>query len=118
MDAEPETPIERTWRQLLTIGPDNVRWGNGYDEAFAPLLRAACATQLSGLFPFTSMNQLCFSAGGEGTPVEKLFLEFCPDGGGRYNVRRGDPFRASESVAETTDPVEAVALLLEQRRAQ
>lgn len=118
MDAESQSPIERAWRQLLTVGHGNVMWGNGYDEAFVPPLRAARATPLSGLFPFTSMNRLCFSAGGVGTPIEELFLEFWPDGGGRYNVRRGDPFEASESIADTTNPVEAVALLLGQRRSE
>ena len=79
----------------------------------APLVRAVRATSLHRLFPFTSMNRLCFSSGpawwDDQGVVAPAHIALAPEGD--YVVYGCSPYARSEqdfiAVLATEDPVMA-----------
>jgi hypothetical protein len=86
------------------------------------LVRAAYATSLHRLYPFTSLNRLCFSqkpGGPLAGTVVPAYVAVTRDEG--YVVWAGDPYRGEEAVLQlvttsASQAAEAVERLLAQQQ--
>jgi hypothetical protein len=106
-----ESP-ESVWRSFIGAGDAEDDGRRDATKSWVPpilgaLARAAHATGLRRLYPFTSMNRPCFSSGpqwwvGNGS-VAPVSIELMPSP--TYDVRSGDPCGAEPSVVVMTTSV-------------
>lgn len=108
---------EQTWAALQNYAHENDR-SSGFPTKswvppiLGPLVDAAQATVLGRLYPFTSMNRLCFATRSEqhmdASSIAPAFVVVAPPG--EYVVFEGDPYAdAPRESLTTTDPSEAAA---------
>ena len=103
------------WEKLAAQARVEGLFGSGYDRPLLELIDASRKTGLRELFPFTSMNRLCFarSSAWPFQDIQPGLVEFFPQG--RYVVRSGGPYPADREppvVLDTTDTAAAVAALV------
>lgn len=107
---------ESRWESLIAAADredENTRerGGSWLPPILGPLVRAASTTRLRRLWPFTSLNRLCFSSGprfwaGEGE-VAPAFVEIRPDA--QYLVVAASPYQPIpesmfDEAVPTADP--------------
>jgi Family of unknown function (DUF6193) len=109
MDAEIAAALEARW----SSEDERIRAGTTWvDEALRPLLAAAARSdQLRNLFPFTSMNRLCFSR-----CSDYPYTMDCPCiavAEARFTVQAtwAVSDEPAETLAETTNADEAIAVV-------
>lgn len=119
MDDDPvHDELRQSWDWQLQAARDyDDSYGDGRTwppPIFTALVRAAQATELRRLHPFTSHARLCLSNGPRcwepGVKDAPAFVSLDPEG--HYNVWSGDPYISSPTlVLETAEAAQAAAEL-------
>jgi hypothetical protein len=113
--GDPVGEFRENWEQLAAQARDEKLFGGGYDRSLLELIEASRETDLGRLFPFTSMNRLCFARSSKWPfqDIQPALVDFHRYG--RYIVRSGGPYPADRDppIALTTaDAATAVATVI------